>query len=149
MKKSWNSWTVCIGLLGFVMSFKLQNDVTQSNAMTDVILQCQLTSASVHFPCSFKTVTLLFHITWFLSIGSIDEVCLIFLSYFSTKTYAVGIQNSLNETVEFFEHPKQMFILPHKKKLGKVMRHITQDWVKCFNANFRNIFGPADDIMVL
>ena len=44
--------------------------------MTDVILQRQLTSASVCFPPAFKTVTLVFHITQFFSVGYIGEVCL-------------------------------------------------------------------------
>ena len=40
-----------------------QNDVTSSNAMTDVISQLQLTSASTRIPRAFKIVTLLFDIT--------------------------------------------------------------------------------------
>ena len=44
--------------------------------MTDVILQWQMTSASVHFPHTFKTVTLFFHLTQFFSIGYISEMCL-------------------------------------------------------------------------
>ena len=69
-----------------------QNDVTPSNAMTDIILQGQLMSASACFPRAFKVVTLLFHITQFFSIGYISEVCLnkvftcsIFLSIYPTK----------------------------------------------------------------
>ena len=38
LKKSCNSWTVCICLHAFVRALKCQN-VTSSNAMTDVILQ--------------------------------------------------------------------------------------------------------------
>ena len=38
----------------FGMSFKRQNDVTPSNAMTNVILQWQSTSASALFPHAFK-----------------------------------------------------------------------------------------------
>ena len=59
----------------FVTSFKRQNNVTTSNAMTYVILQGQLTSASACFPHAFKVVTLLLHITQFFSIGYIGEVC--------------------------------------------------------------------------
>ena len=43
--------------------------------MTDVILQWQLTLASIPFPYAFKTVTLLFHITQFFSIGYIGKAC--------------------------------------------------------------------------
>ena len=39
------------------MSFKHQNDVIPFNAMTDVILQWQVISDSMHFPQAFKTVT--------------------------------------------------------------------------------------------
>ena len=39
--------------------------------MTDIILQWQLKQLE----CAFKTVTLLFHITQFFSIGYIGEVC--------------------------------------------------------------------------
>ena len=59
----------------FLMSFKRQNGVTPSHDMTDIILELQLTSASAHFPRTFKTVTLLFHITLSLSFGYIGEVC--------------------------------------------------------------------------
>ena len=45
--------------------------------MTDIILQWQLMSASMLFPYTFKTVTLLFHITQFFSIGYIGEMCLL------------------------------------------------------------------------
>ena len=45
------------------------NEVTLSIAMTGIILQWLLTSHA------FKTVTLLFHITQFFSIGYIGEVC--------------------------------------------------------------------------
>ena len=58
----------------FVTSFKRQNNVTPSNAMTDVILQWKFTSASMRFPPAFKNVTL-FDITCFFSIGYIGEVC--------------------------------------------------------------------------
>ena len=57
----------------FVQSFKCQNDVTLSNVMTDFILQWQVTSASMCFPCTFKTVTMLFVTTQCLSIGYIGE----------------------------------------------------------------------------
>ena len=40
----------------YVTSFKRKNDVTPPNATIDVILQYQLTSASVRFPRAFKTV---------------------------------------------------------------------------------------------
>ena len=46
------------------MSFEHENDATPSNAMSDVILQLQLTSAS-----TFKTVTLWFDITCFLALA--------------------------------------------------------------------------------
>ena len=52
----------------FVASFKRQNIVTPSIAMTDVILQLQLMSASARFPRAFKTVTLLFYITRLLAV---------------------------------------------------------------------------------
>ena len=68
LKKSCNSWTVSHWFTLFVMSFKHQNNVTLSNGMTDVILKWQLMSTSMHFPHAFKTVTLLFQITRFLSI---------------------------------------------------------------------------------
>ena len=38
-------------------------------ALTDVILQWQWTSASMHFPHAFKTVTLLFDITRFIALA--------------------------------------------------------------------------------
>ena len=60
----------------FATSLKRQNNVRRSNAITDVILQWQLTSASVRFPHAFKYMTLLFHITCFFSIGYIGDVCL-------------------------------------------------------------------------
>ena len=52
-----------IRLRVFVSSFKRKNDVTPSNAMNDVIFQQQMTSASTHFPCAFKTVNycLIYH----------------------------------------------------------------------------------------
>ena len=53
------------------MSFKRKNDVKPSNAMTDIILQLQMTSASAHF----QNCELLFDISRFLSINSIGEVC--------------------------------------------------------------------------
>ena len=43
--------------------------------MTDVILQYQLKSPSASFPRTFETVTLLFDMTVFFNIGSIDKVC--------------------------------------------------------------------------
>ena len=54
----------CIRLNVFVTSFQHKNDVTASNAMTDVILQYQMTSASEHFPHAFKTVNycLIYHV---------------------------------------------------------------------------------------
>ena len=39
----------------FVSSFKRQNDVTPSNAMTDAILQWDLTTASARIPDALKT----------------------------------------------------------------------------------------------
>ena len=51
------------------MSFKRKNHVTPSNAMTGVILQLQLMSASACIPGAFKTVTLLFNITHFLALA--------------------------------------------------------------------------------
>ena len=45
-----------ICLCVFVMSFKGKNGVTPSNAMNDVIFQQQMMSASINFPCTFKTV---------------------------------------------------------------------------------------------
>ena len=62
-QKSW----ICLRLHVFIMSFKRKNGVTPSNAMW------QLTSASAHFPCAFKTM--LFHITQFFSIGYLCDVC--------------------------------------------------------------------------
>ena len=56
------------------MSFKCQNDVTPSNTMPDIILPWQLTSASARFPHALKTVTLLFDLTPYFSIGDIGEV---------------------------------------------------------------------------
>ena len=67
LKTSCNSWTV---------SHSTTCICNVSNALTDGILRRQLMSASVHFPGAFKTVTLLFHITRFYSIGYIGEVCL-------------------------------------------------------------------------
>ena len=48
----------------FVTSFKRNNDVPLSIAMTNVILQQQMTSASAHFPRAFKTVNycLIYHV---------------------------------------------------------------------------------------
>ena len=71
------------------MSFKHRNDVTLSKAMTDIILQWQLISASAHFPHAFKSVTLLFHITQFFSIGCIGEVSITVCSNhnFGLKNY--------------------------------------------------------------
>ena len=57
------------------MYFERKDDVTRSNATTDVILHLQLTSASARFPRAFKTVTISFDITRFFNIGSIGEVC--------------------------------------------------------------------------
>ena len=51
-----------IPLHEYVSSFKRKNDVTPSNNTTDVILQLQLSSASVHFPHAFKTVPISFDI---------------------------------------------------------------------------------------
>ena len=47
-------------------AFDRQIDVTPSEAMTDVILHWQVTSASGSFPRTIKTVSLLFHITTFI-----------------------------------------------------------------------------------
>ena len=73
----------------FVMSRRRQNNVTMSSTMTDVILQLQLISASAHFPHTFKSVTLLFHITQFFSIGYIGEVSITVCSNrnFRLKSY--------------------------------------------------------------
>ena len=60
---------ICLHVI--VMSFKRKNDVKPSNAMTDIILQLQMTSASAHF----QNCELLFDISRFLSINSIGEVC--------------------------------------------------------------------------
>ena len=64
----------CIHLHVFVTFFKSQNDVTLSNTMTYLILQWQLTSASVRFPQAFNTVTLLFHITQFFRVSCMGDV---------------------------------------------------------------------------
>ena len=58
----------------FDTSFKRQNDVTPSNAITDIILQWQMTSASACFPHTFKTVTSLFHEHDFLAMA-IQAMC--------------------------------------------------------------------------
>ena len=60
---------ILVHLHVFVTSFKRQNDVTPSNAMTDVILQWKFTSASMRFPPAFKTVTLFDFTCFFLALA--------------------------------------------------------------------------------
>ena len=57
-----------IRLHEYLAPFKRKNDVTPSYTKTDVILQYQLTSASVRFPRAFKTVTISFDIICFLAL---------------------------------------------------------------------------------
>ena len=57
------------------MSLKSQNDVTPSIAVTDITFDHFLVSPVVELARTFKTVTLLFHITRVFNIGSIGEVC--------------------------------------------------------------------------
>ena len=61
------------------MSFKHKNDVTLSNAMNDVIFLLQMTSASTHFPRTFKTV----------------NYCLIYHTFFALTLYARCVRTSL------------------------------------------------------
>ena len=62
---------LCILLHVFVMSFKHQNNVTRSNAMTDIILQWQLTSASMLSSC-FKNCDFLL---WIFYVFVLSCVC--------------------------------------------------------------------------
>ena len=57
------------------MSFKRQNAVTSSNAITDVTFDHFSVVNDVNAARPFRTVTLLFHITQFFNIGCIGEVC--------------------------------------------------------------------------
>ena len=59
----------------FVTSSKRQNDVTPSDAITDVTFDNFSVVIDVKAACAFKTVSLLFHITRFFNIGCIGEVC--------------------------------------------------------------------------
>ena len=58
-----------------VTSFKRINDVTPSNAITGVTFDHFSVANDVKAAGAFRTVTLLFHITRFVNIGSIGEVC--------------------------------------------------------------------------
>ena len=60
----------------FVTSFKRQNDVTPSNAITDATFDHFSVVNDDKAARAFRTVTLLFHITQFFNIGCIGEVCL-------------------------------------------------------------------------
>ena len=57
------------------MSFKHQNDVSPSTAITVVTFDDFSVANDVKAACAFRTVTLLFHIAQFFNIGSIGEVC--------------------------------------------------------------------------
>ena len=56
-------------------SFKRPNDVTPSNAITDITFDHFSVVNDVKVARAFRTVNLLFHITRFLNIGYIGEVC--------------------------------------------------------------------------
>ena len=56
-------------------SFKHQNNVTPSIAITDVTFDHFSVAIDVIAVRAFRTVTLLFHIIRFFSIGSIGKVC--------------------------------------------------------------------------
>ena len=60
--------------------------------MPGLIFQWQLTLASVHFPCAFKTVTFLFHITQFFSIGYYRQVfeCKIINIFYTVQGISKG-----------------------------------------------------------
>ena len=57
------------------MSFKCQNDVLPSTAITDVTFDHFSVANDVKAAHTFRTVTLMFHITQFFNIGSIGTVC--------------------------------------------------------------------------
>ena len=57
------------------MSFKCQNELSPSTAITDVTFDHLSVANDVKAAHAFRTVTLLFHITQFFNIGSIGEVC--------------------------------------------------------------------------
>ena len=67
--------------------------------MTDIILQWLLTSASARFLCALKTVTFVFHITGFFSIGYrgsvfkyVSKFSCIWLKQIMELSTVVGIQ---------------------------------------------------------
>ena len=62
------------GLHVFVTPFKRQNDVTPSNAISDVMFDHFSVVNDAKAVRAFRTVTLLFHKTRFFSIGYIGEV---------------------------------------------------------------------------
>ena len=59
----------------FVTFFKRQNDVTPSNAITDVTFDHFSAVNDVKTAHTFRTVTLFFHITRFFNIGYIGARC--------------------------------------------------------------------------
>ena len=68
------------------MSFKRQNDVSPSTAITDVTFDHFSVANDVKAARAFRHVILLFHVTRFFNIGSIGEVCSN-SSYYSIVTY--------------------------------------------------------------
>ena len=89
------------------MPFNRQNDVTQSNAMIDIILQWQLTSADMRFPHAFKTVTLFDITRFFISIGYLGEVCKKYPLYPLSKMLKSAIQILVQCTLKDIQDPDE------------------------------------------
>ena len=75
LMKSPKSLTVSQSVHVFVTSFKRQDDVSTSIAITDVTFDHFSLANDVKAARAFRTVALLFHITRFFNIGSIGGVC--------------------------------------------------------------------------